>query len=244
MRPYRLAPQVHVCVSNDGAVFLDLEKDAYLGLEPDQAHVLSLVVEAWPESEEGAQHIERTQTAERDARTFAQTLCRRGLLTPTTEPLEQQRPIPPHLSEPESELIPWNQMSARHLRLSHVIRFLRSALTAVLLLRCRPFPAVVDRMRRRKARHAQRPRPFEIETARNLLSAYTHIRPFIYGQKGRCLLDSLTLLEFLEPDGLCPTWVIGVQIHPFGSHSWLQHESFVLNGTPAYVRAYTPILVV
>jgi hypothetical protein len=39
-------------------------------------------------------------------------------------------------------------------------------------------------------------------------------------------------------------WIVAVKVHPFGAHSWLQYQGYVLNGTPTYVRAYTPILVV
>lgn len=235
MRPYCLAPHVHVCASEEGAVFLDLEKDAYVGLEIEQARALSSLVEDWPEPQD------ESIAPECDAHTFAQMLCERGLLAPAATPIEYARP--PRLARAESELIPWDRMTWRHVRVGHVLRFLLSALTAALLLRCRRFPSVVDRLRRRKARHAKNAASLDSEVARKLLSAYCHIRPFVFGQKGRCLLDSLTLLEFLAHYELYPTWVIGVQIIPFGSHSWVQHESFVLNGTPAYVRAYTPILV-
>lgn len=246
MRPYCLAPQVHVCVSEDGAVFLDVGRDAYVWIERDQAHALSFVVDGWPPNDpaELSHSIDCLHSIERGAPELAHALCERGLLMLTTERPVHERVASPNLPQPDSELIAWCEMSPRHVHLTHVFRFLLSVITAALLLRFRPFSAVVNRIQCRRDSRARMPCTFDIESARKLMSAYTHVRPFIFGQKARCLLDSLTLLEFLARDGLYPTWVIGVQVHPFGSHSWLQHQSYVLNGTPAYVRTYTPILVI
>jgi hypothetical protein len=237
---------VYVGVSDDGAVFLDLESDAYSFVERDQALALSFVVEGWPQADilEGEYSVDHLRSIEDGAAELARILCEGGLLTPATERLVKEREAVPRLPQADSELIAWCDMSPRHVRPVHVFRFLRSVATAALLLRFRRFSRVVGRIRSRRNPAARMPCSFDMEAARKLMSAYTHIRPFVYGQKSRCLLDSLTLLEFLACDGVYPAWVIGVQVHPFGSHSWLQHQSYVLNGTPAYVRAYTPILAI
>jgi hypothetical protein len=132
--------------------------------------------------------------------------------------------------------MPW-----RHIRVGHVFRFVQSLLTAALLLKCSSFSRLVARMRARRASTGAEP---DVAVVRELLSAFYHIRTVFYRPKARCLLDSLVLLEFMAHYGQTPLWVVGVQITPFASHSWLQHGRTVLNGTPAYVRAYTPILVV
>jgi hypothetical protein len=145
----------------------------------------------------------------------------------------------------EFELIPWENMGWRHIRLGHVLRFLQSLLTAIVLLRTRRFIDVVNRARRRKERHDSHGNSmFDPATGRALLSAFFHIRAFLYAPKARCLLDSLTLIEFLAHYDQYPDWVIGVQIKPFGSHSWVQHGQSVLNGTPTYVRSYDSIVVI
>jgi hypothetical protein len=139
-------------------------------------------------------------------------------------------------------------MKRHRVRVSHVLQFMRSVLTAIVLLRCRSFSYLVDRASRRKARHRARTlnglSSMDSDLACTLLSAFFHIRPFVYAPKGRCLLDSLALLEFLAHHDVYPDWIFGVKVVPFASHSWLQHEHYVLNGTPAHVGAYTPILVV
>jgi hypothetical protein len=85
---------------------------------------------------------------------------------------------------------------------------------------------------------------FDIDAARRLLSAYSHLRTIFFVRRGRCLLDSIALLQFLSYYGIYPRWVLGVKQRPFAAHSWVQHEQWVLNGTPVFVRMYRPILVV
>jgi transglutaminase superfamily protein len=239
MRPYRLAPRVRACVSDDGAILLDIDRDAYVGLDPDQAAALSQMVEDFPASRDRA-------PASDDAAAFARALLERGLLIHTdacgSAEVRTAGSAPCVFSPAESELIPWNEMRRHRVRISHILQFLRATLTAIVLLRCRPFSYIVDRASQRKRRQASRPMDRDFACA--LLSAFFHIRPFIYAPKGRCLLDSIALLEFLAHYDVHPDWVVGVKVVPFASHSWLQHERFVLNGTPAYVRAYTPILVI
>ena len=236
MRPYRLAPRVYVCVAEEGAVILNLQNDAYTGLEGIQARALSLVVEDWPS------HPDERDISFDDARALAEVLVEQGLLADSNSPAETREPLV--LATVESELIPWDEMDARHAGVLTVLQFVISLLTVLFLLRFRPFPEVVERLHARKESSTTQARPFDVSTARSLVGAYYHIRAFFYGQKGRCLLDSLTLMEFLARHGSYPTWVIGVQINPFGSHSWVQYGSYVLNGTPAYVRSYRPILTV
>ncbi|MEP7242258.1 MAG: lasso peptide biosynthesis B2 protein [Gammaproteobacteria bacterium] len=236
MRPYHLAPRVYVCAAEEGAILLNLQNDAYTGLEGIQSRALSLVVEDWPS------HADDRDISIDDARALAEVLVQQGLLADSNGPAETRPPLV--LATVESELIPWEEMEARHAGVFTVLWFVMSLLTVLFVLRFRAFPDVVDRLRMRKQSAVKAGKAFDLDTARNLVSAFYHIRAFFYGQKGRCLLDSLTLMEFLAHYGSYPTWVIGVQINPFGSHNWVQYEAYVLNGTPAYVRSYTPILAV
>jgi hypothetical protein len=239
MNSYRLAPEVHLSASEEGAVVLDLRNDDYLGLDSMQAYALALVVRGWPRpqvaSPQGTVSFD-------DACVLAESLRERGLLV-TDDGSCEQAPMLPSLPVAESELIPWEHMRGYGVRTGHVLSFLTSATVAAILLGCRPFARVVARVRSRRPSHDDSG-VCDGHKARQLVSAYFHIRAFVFGPKNRCLLDSLTLIEFLARYGVYPRWVIGVQVSPFGSHSWVQHEAFVLNGTPSYVRAYDPILVV
>lgn len=270
MQTYRLAPGVYARASDEGAVFLDLSKDEYLGVGPDESSALALVVQGWPRA---ARRDARTQPSPGEAGELAQNLCERGILTadvrarvcqsravaaePQAIGMERRArssdsPATPECSlaadeavVAEAELIPWPEMEWRHIRLSHVLRFAHALATGLLLLRFWRFQDVVERVRRRKLdRRARDNALFDPLIASALISAFYHIRAFVYGPKGRCLIDSLTLIEFLSYYDQYPDWVIGVQVTPFGSHSWVQHGTYVLNGSAAYVRAYDAILVI
>lgn len=224
-----------MCASGDGAIFLDLKRDTYLGIDAEQARALSTVVQSWPCASA------EPETDNPSVLGLANALCARGVLAlAATMPCSE---VPATFSPATSELISWDRMQWRHIRPRHVWHFFAAIATAMLLIRSRPFISIVERVQRRKARHASRGGSFDMHAAAALLSAYVHIRLFVYRSKSRCLLDSLALVEFLARQGVHPEWIVGVQVHPFAAHSWVQHEACVLNGTASYVRAYTPILI-
>jgi hypothetical protein len=228
MSCYCLAPGVHLRASAEGAVLLDVQKDAFVGLDALQAEALSLLLCAHSEVLPSPEH-----------RALAESMHARGLLT--LQRASCNRSAEPSIVEVTRELLPWHRMRGGCVRPHHVLTFARAWRTASALTHPGRFASAVDRVR---TRAHDRGAVFDLKTARHLLSAYYHLRAFAFGKAGRCLLDSLTLLEFLAAYELYPTWVIGVQIRPFASHSWVQYQHYVLNGTANYVRAYTPILVV
>lgn len=240
MRPYRLADGAYLCASEEGAVFLDLKSGCYTGLDAEQSAAMSAIVEGWPSPlGEAAAHLA-------EALLLAETLCEQRLLARATPASAQERTAQratSQLPEVTSELIAWHEMTWRDVRIDNVYVFIRSMIVACAVLRLRQFESVVKRARSRKLRRTDA-KSFRVDHLRPLLSAFFHIRTLFYAPKGNCLRDSLILLEFLAHYGVFPTWVIGVQIKPFGAHSWLQHSSFVLNGTVPFVRSYRPILVV
>jgi hypothetical protein len=58
-----------------------------------------------------------------------------------------------------------------------------------------------------------------------------------------CLYDSLALARFLRRRGIRVELVIGVKLHPFGAHCWLQDGATVLNDSLAAAREFEPVLV-
>ncbi len=235
MLSYRLSDHTRVCVTCEGAVFLDLKRDAYVGISPEQARALAAWVADWPQPRD-------TATTDEAARALAESLCARGLLVRASVVSQRKHRIP--LLPASEELIPWEEMPWRHIRPAHVIGVLRAFLITVTLLECCVFERIVVRHQQRRDLHNSSTERFDLERARALVSAYHHIRTWIFPRKDRCLLDSLTLLEFLNAFGIYPQWVIGVRLRPFAAHSWIQHAHWVLSGTPAFVRDYTPILVI
>lgn len=230
MRPFRLADTARVCVTDQGSVFLNIERDAYTGIDAQQSRALASLVEGWPQTGGVPEPHE-------DCLSLAHTLRDLGLLVeaPAGHALENSD-LPPATEE----LLPWADMALPRIRLCHIVRFFRALLVALFLRYARPFHASV-----RHFTHRQKHRTtMDLAVARELLSVYTYIRMFVFARRERCLLDSMVLVEFLALFDVFPQWVIGVQVRPFGAHSWVQHERWVLNGTVGFVRAYRPLLVV
>jgi hypothetical protein len=212
--------------STAGAVLLDIQRDAFFGLDAHQAQALSALLSC----------AERACVGD-EPDTLAQSLRADGLIEPV---LTAGLPLSANASElpdARTELIPWHRMPAHFIRWHHISSFLKAWWKASHYVRHGHLAGAVETAQLRT-------KQFDLPTARRLLAIYYHIRAFAFTKRSQCLLDSLTLLEFLATYGQRPTWVIGVQIRPFASHSWLQYRHFVLNGTAAYVRTYLPILVV
>lgn len=59
-----------------------------------------------------------------------------------------------------------------------------------------------------------------------------------------CLLDSLSLLNFLAGRGYTsPNLIFGVKLHPFAAHCWVQSDDVILNEFIDYASGFTPIRV-
>jgi len=124
-----------------------------------------------------------------------------------------------------------------------VVNFASAFVWARCSLAGRPFIATVGAVRARKA-------ALNLELDWNplrvaaLIDVFRRLRPYVFAAEGRCLLHALTLVRFLSQYGFYPEWVIGVATQPWGAHSWVQWESFLLDTNPEKVCGYTPILVV
>lgn len=62
--------------------------------------------------------------------------------------------------------------------------------------------------------------------------------------EGACLRRSALLAAFLRRRGLRARWVIGVRTWPFRAHCWLQIDDILLNDDVERLAAYTPILAI
>lgn len=237
MQEYLLSPHVYLCITDDHAVLLDLQRDKYVGVGRAQMNALAARVLGWPTS--AASDGSSTFGEERADAMLAKMLAA-GLLTTDravgkeAHPLAMPR-VERALLNPDLEVKP--AVAARD-----VARFLRAAATAGLILRWRSIETVVARVRRRKARRWDAPMDHDI--ARELVGSFVHLRPLLFGAQDACLFDSLAIVELLARRGIFPTWVFGVQTAPFAAHCWVQDGPVVFNDTPERVRRFTPILAI
>ena len=80
------------------------------------------------------------------------------------------------------------------------------------------------------------------EALKSAVRQFLAARKYVPAAPG-CLHDSLALRAWLARRRLFPRLVIGVKLHPFGAHCWLQHETMVLNDTLEGARGFQPVLV-
>jgi hypothetical protein len=123
------------------------------------------------------------------------------------------------------------------------IIFIGAWLAARYMLWRWPLRRIVNRVAQRKHSHESSRERVRVEDVRRLIGLYIYMRPFVYTRKEKCLLDNLTLVEFLAAAGVFPDWVIGVRTRPFAAHTWLQMDGNLLNDSPGRIGFFTPILV-
>lgn len=254
MRRYFLAPDVYWCKTSDAIVFLNLRHDRYTGLALSDAPKLSAIISDWPASPSLQTPVESTGDAEL---TLAEeNLVSAGILTTTTPKGTQPMPVS---IEVGSENISNSDFDNRPtLRPDHVTNFMYASIYARLKLKYQPIHRIVERVRARKGKDErgrsasisdrgsqfQRHEETLLERVRSLTVIYRLLRVFTFTAKEACLFDSFALIEFLSRYQVYPDWIFGVRTGQFAAHSWVQHDSYLLNCSVELARTYTPILAV
>jgi hypothetical protein len=233
MQPYLLAPHVFPCVSGQQVVLMDLERDKYVAVVP--AHRLADKVRGWPVDAAQASGV---HGADADADELISRMLAQGMLV--TDPRLGKPAVPVAIPRPERTLVEFAFGERPRTRAAYLLRFARSFLRAQLSLKLAPLQSIVSAARERKARMGCA----AACDLREPVTAFSRLRPLFYTVRAACLLDSLTLLNFLGADGIRPDWVFGVKTEPFDAHCWLQQGEVLLNDVPDRVRQYSPILVV
>ncbi len=231
---YWLSPHVHVCITDDYAVLLDLRRDKYIGIGREHMPALAASVMGWP----------RTARLEIEPAPPAKALLRKMLSTGmlTTDSAIGKEARPPVLPRPQFTAIKADLEYRPQVTIRNVSQVLIAAAQAKALLKWRPIEAVVARVKRRKERCAGN--EFDLDAARPLVESFLYLRPLFFTTKDECLFDSLVLVELLARDHQFPVWLFGVSTSPFRAHSWVQAGDRVLNDLPERVCRFTPILAV
>jgi hypothetical protein len=236
MSGYLLSSHVHLCVTGDHAVLLDLRRDRYVGLGPRQSWALAAHVEGWPAASSG----QASSPSAPDSAVLDRLLAE-GMLT--ADPARGRPACPAVLAEAGRTLTADELDGRPSPSMTQVVKFLRASLAARLALKWRSIESVVRTVAARKARRAG-VNANAGAVAREAAEVFLYLRPLLFGARDECLYDSLALVEFLALHEVYPQWVFGVQTRPFLAHSWVQQGTAVCNDSPEHVRAFTPILVV
>jgi hypothetical protein len=258
---YDIAPQVHVCVTGDGSVLLDLKRDKYLGLGRRETEWLAVAVDAWPKpvwdavgpagecNNEGrrAGNEERIERGERIEEAAVRDLCRSlveaGILVCATDGCAPQRREPVFNMRREWISIGDEVEVNSRVTPAHTMNFVRAYVLARFSLTLRPFATVVEAARARKSRCRVKIERDVLQIA-GLVGVFRQLRPFVFAPEGRCLLHAVALINFLAHYDFYPDWVIGVATQPWGAHSWVQWGDYLLDSNPEKICRFAPILVV
>jgi hypothetical protein len=245
---YRIPPHVHVCVTAEGSVLLDLRQDKYFGFGRRETEILAEAVAEWPKPPWKTEpHLER------EAGTLCLSMLERRLLAPSQEgatraalALNQGRigKAPPRDMRGDwisigDEIEVRSSLSRRHWA-----TFLSAYVWARYSLAFRPIFITVEEIRKCKEMRRDHGRPLSVLEVASMVDSFRQLRPFAFAAEGHCLLHALTLIRFLSKYAFYPDWVFGVTTQPWGAHTWVQWRDFLLDTNPEKVCAYTPILIV
>ncbi len=233
---YFLSPHVHVCVAGKQVVLLDLERDKYLSLA--HAHPVGRWVRGWPVPSEPSAG---DSTATEPQNAVLAKMISQGLLV--EDPAKGKEAVPVVTDQPKTTVVEYDLNVRPRTNVAHLWSLFRAQAAAKWSLRHRPIKTVIESAKLRKS-GAQSGLTVDITAVRPLVTAFLHLRPWFYTARNACLLDSLTLVNFLARYGVFPQWVFGVKTDPFYAHCWVQHGDYVFNDTADYVRGFSPILVV
>lgn len=230
MQHYLLPRHVHLCLTDDAAIFLDLRRNQYVGVDKEVRDKLaSLVTDT---------HVDTHSRADEP---FVRKLVEAGLLTCDGD--LGLRYSPPTLARPIHGIRDAYELSAPRILARHVFTAVRSYLEAVLALRAQPLAKVLGAVARLRL-CGREDRCNERDRLLRLARVFLRLQPFIYTAEDGCLLESIALVRFLSRYALFPTLVIGVQTTPFKAHCWVQQDELVLNESAGSVCAFTPILAI
>jgi transglutaminase superfamily protein len=214
MNEARLQPHISYCFVGPERIFLDTEADSYFRLAPGDEELFRLI-EAEPNAP------------------MPPKLANAAILAASGE----GRPIAPtRYGLPISSLVEGAPLRTG-LGIADVAEVGLDTLAACLAARRGMLEEFVKSAgRSRKAAGRETP-AVELEVAKFLgARKFVPVAP-------NCLRDSLALNRFLARRGISSDVVIGVKLHPFAAHCWVQKESAVLNDSLSAATGFSPILV-
>lgn len=240
MTVYWLAEHVHVCRTNEGAVFVDLERNKYFGVGLEESIALGDLVVHWPPHPTDSElpQMAPNVTMQNDV---AGSLEAAGLLA-TAPPLRSGLnsttiDLDGTLTSVGEELIADINVTAKH-----VLMFVRACVYAAVSLHFRRLSNTTRSVSERKARGTAALGPEQLARVIYLVQVFRSVRPYVFRAKDRCLFHALALTRFLSYFGVSATWVLGVKVTPWAAHSWVQMGTLILDTNPDRVCEYTPIV--
>ncbi len=240
--PYLLARHVHLCICGRHAVLMDLRRDKYVAVAP--VHLLADWVRGWPGTGAPVPSCgdipgDGRAGASR-ARSLISQMLEQGMLV--REGGQGRSAAPPVVASPQRTLLEFDFEERMAAGPAQAARLALAWMRARAALALRPMSAIIGSAQARKARVPPERCAADPARERALVKTFVHLRPLFYTVRRACLLDSLTLVNFLAGYGVYPEWVFGVRTAPFDAHCWVQRGEVLFNDLPDRIRQYSPIL--
>ena len=196
-------------------------------------------IEGWRKHPDPLQPV--AETDESNGELIA-SLMRSGIVTPSLT----DGKMPHFLSFDATDAFPFRGtiVPFPDLSLKHMLHFVRACIRIRFELRFKKLKRICQRISARKERHELERSRDELERTKELVRVFRFLTPLLYSAKGKCLYDSLTLVEFLASFGIFPTWIIAVSTRPFEAHSWVQTGGVLLNEKLERADEFEPILAI
>ena len=218
MTQFQMPLHVFVCVVDGQHIFLDLLRDRYFALPPAENATFAALAEG---------------CCDDLAASRLEPLIRAGVLSGHAA----GKPIA-LTSHPRPDLSLAERADAdAPARLSEIVEIAMLVLAARRTVRRKALPKAFSKRSNRPAEMAGGPLPRD-----GLVRRFVMARRLV-PVAPNCLYDSLALRRFLGRRGGHADLVIGVKLHPFGAHCWLQDGTTVLNDSLGGARIFTPVLV-
>lgn len=223
---YLLPRHIYLCFTADSPIFLDLRKDKYLGMPETALDTLKKLVEKNGQTENSTDIVD--------------ALLEAGLLTLDVE----------HGKELACVSIQSGRSTVGALTLDErppptgraMAHLIAACTEALIVLRLLKFERVISYLSARRRRLATA--SVTQDVLHNCVTTFRLLRPLLYTSRDNCLFDSIALSLFLLRYHIPCLIVFGVNTAPFEAHCWIQQGDRVLNGTPEFVNAFTPIMTV
>lgn len=215
---YMLRPGLSYCETSGRLVFLDAEADRYFCLAAD------------------AEDAFRDFASGRAAVCLPVPLRDTGLLVETPLP-RLPRPCE-HRTPPAFSMLDTGASSGSIILLATAMIRLRLVQRALRRGRLR---RLLERLRAEKSLLDNRV-PWTTETLQTLACDFERTARLTRSHD-QCLARSITLAQLAFSRALPVDLIIGVRLHPFAAHSWVQSGGDLLNDRVDSARTFTPILV-
>lgn len=237
---YWLPAHLRACVTHGCTVLLDLKNNRYLGLGQRETAALELLLENWRSSFFRPAFAADQLITLREALDVLESLVDRGLVSRSASASNHgasSANLPLAVRSFELARTP-PSVSMRT-----TLSFAQACLWAKGVIKTQSLEWIADAVIASRSRSSAHTAIDKRELATRV-HQFRRLQVYSFTALDQCLFHALALTRFLAAFQLFPSWVIGVRTHPWGAHSWVQHENLVINDTPEHVLEYTPLLVV